>query len=58
MRSFRRRRYPHRGFIPPDMFVDLAEETGHIIPLAGWVAGQAIRDQARLREAGKICALR
>ena len=45
-------RHPDRGFIPPDVFVALAEETGHIIPLTDWVLGQAIADQARMRQAG------
>lgn len=41
-----------RGFLRPDLFVGMAEETGHIRALTDHVLGQAIQDQARLRAAG------
>ena len=44
--------HPTRGFVPPDMFVELAEETGHIRALTVWTLDQALRDQAALRLAG------
>lgn len=44
--------HPTRGFIRPDLFVGMAEETGHIRALTDYVLTQAIEDQARLREAG------
>lgn len=44
--------HPRRGCVPPDLFVAMAEETGHIRPLTEWVIHQAIRDQAELRRAG------
>ena len=40
------------GAIRPDVFIALAEETGHIAPLTDWVLERAISDQAALREAG------
>jgi len=44
--------HPNRGFIRPDLFVGMAEETGHIRALTDYVLTQAIEDQARLRAAG------
>ena len=45
--------HPRRGCVPPDVFVVMAEETGHIRPLTEWVIHQAIRDQAALSRAGR-----
>jgi EAL domain-containing protein (putative c-di-GMP-specific phosphodiesterase class I)/GGDEF domain-containing protein len=44
--------HPRRGVVPPDLFVAMAEETGHIRPLTEWVVRQAIVDQAVLAAAG------
>ncbi|MET3664637.1 EAL domain-containing protein [Caulobacter sp. 1776] len=44
--------HPTRGYIRPDLFVGMAEETGHIRVLTDYVLAQAIEDQARLRAAG------
>lgn len=46
-------RHPQRGMIPPDGFIGMAEETGHIRPLTDWVLDRAIADQRKLREAGR-----
>jgi EAL domain-containing protein (putative c-di-GMP-specific phosphodiesterase class I)/GGDEF domain-containing protein len=46
-------RHPTRGMIPPDAFIGMAEETGHIRPLTDWVIDRAIADQKKLREAGR-----
>ncbi|NGO09051.1 aminotransferase class I/II-fold pyridoxal phosphate-dependent enzyme [Streptomyces sp. HC44] len=42
-------RWPHsrRGLVPPDQFINLAEETGHIMPLGAWVLERAASDVAR-----------
>ncbi len=45
-------RHPERGMIGPDLFIGMAEETGHIRPLTEWALTRAIAEQARLREAG------
>lgn len=39
--------HPNRGMILPDQFIPLAERTGLIKPLTGWVLGAAL-DQAKL----------
>ncbi|MGW6566764.1 aminotransferase class I/II-fold pyridoxal phosphate-dependent enzyme [Streptomyces sp. NPDC054975] len=42
-------RWPHgrRGMVPPDQFITLAEESGHIMPLGAWVLEHAALDVAR-----------
>ncbi|MFC7378115.1 putative bifunctional diguanylate cyclase/phosphodiesterase [Brevundimonas sp. GCM10030266] len=44
--------HPRRGVVAPDIFVAMAEETGHIRPLTEWVVRQAITDQAVMAAAG------
>ena len=41
--------HPTRGLLPPGAFIDVAEETGLIIPLGEWVLDEAVTQQARLR---------
>lgn len=45
-------RHPVRGMLPPDLFIPMAEETGHIRALTDWVLARAIADQAKMRAAG------
>ncbi|MES1158650.1 MAG: EAL domain-containing protein [Terricaulis silvestris] len=45
-------RHPRRGMIPPDVFVPMAEETGHIRALTDWVLQRALSDQRKLAEFG------
>ena len=45
-------RHPTRGMLAPNLFVPMAEETGHIRALTEWVLAQAIADQAAMRAAG------
>jgi diguanylate cyclase len=45
-------RHPTRGMIPPDLFIGMTEETGHIRGLTEWALRQTIDDQAKLRAAG------
>ena len=45
--------HPRRGFVSPDLFIGMAEETGHIRPLTEWAIRRAIADQKTLAEAGQ-----
>jgi diguanylate cyclase (GGDEF)-like protein len=44
-------RHPERGTIGPVHFMDLAEETGSIVPIGDWVVEEACRQIAGCREA-------
>ncbi|UYQ66340.1 aminotransferase class I/II-fold pyridoxal phosphate-dependent enzyme [Streptomyces peucetius] len=43
--------HPRRGLVPPDEFITLAEETGHILPLGAWVLERATADITRWQQA-------
>ncbi|MEU8519941.1 aminotransferase class I/II-fold pyridoxal phosphate-dependent enzyme [Streptomyces sp. NBC_01216] len=55
-------RWPHarRGMVPPEQFITLAEESGHIMPLGAWVLDHAAHDIARWQRAHRrmpaLCA--
>ncbi|MGW7357980.1 aminotransferase class I/II-fold pyridoxal phosphate-dependent enzyme [Streptomyces sp. NPDC054802] len=42
--------HPRRGLVPPDEFITLAEETGHIMPLGAWVLERATADITRWQQ--------
>lgn len=44
--------HPERGLVPPLQFIELAEQTGVIVPLGEWVLEEACRESQRLRGAG------
>ena len=50
-------RHPTRGLLAPNLFVPLAEETGHIRALTEWVLSQAIAEQAVMRDAGQTLSV-
>jgi EAL domain-containing protein (putative c-di-GMP-specific phosphodiesterase class I) len=44
--------HPRRGAVSPDLFIGMAEETGHIRPLTEWAIRRAIEDQKTMAAAG------
>lgn len=50
-------KHPTRGLIPPDLFVPMAEETGHVRALTEWALRQTVADQKQLSQVGWPLAL-
>ena len=44
--------HPSRGFVPPDQFIDIAEETGLIRPLTQWVLETVVQQTSDWRAEG------
>ncbi len=44
--------HPERGFVPPDLFISLAEEIGLIVEIDRWVLSQALEDMRTWYDAG------
>lgn len=44
--------HPEKGFIPPDAFIGLAEETGLILPLGKWVLNEACQQARQWQQNG------
>ena len=43
--------HPERGMISPDQFIPIAEDTGMIIPMSNWIAGEACRQLGEWKKA-------
>jgi diguanylate cyclase (GGDEF)-like protein/PAS domain S-box-containing protein len=50
-------RHPQQGFIPPDQFIALAEETGLIHPLGQIVLATGMAARQRINDAGLNCQI-
>ncbi len=46
--------HPHRGFLPPDTFIPLAEDAGLIGPLSRWVLKAALDQLVTLHQRGYL----
>jgi diguanylate cyclase (GGDEF)-like protein len=44
--------HPRRSLLPPARFIDIAEQSGLVVPLGAWVLRHAGRTLRRLRQAG------
>lgn len=46
--------HPEHGFIPPDVFIPVAEEIGMILPLGEWILNEATQQVADWRQKGLL----
>lgn len=44
--------HPDRGFMPPDSFIPVAEQSGFIVPLTAWVLNESIKECAQWHRRG------
>jgi diguanylate cyclase (GGDEF)-like protein/PAS domain S-box-containing protein len=56
MEALVRWRHPHRGLLMPGHFIELAEETGLIVPLGQFVLREALEQLRRWHEDGTVAA--
>jgi diguanylate cyclase (GGDEF)-like protein/PAS domain S-box-containing protein len=52
LESLLRWKVPGQGFIPPEKFIAVAEDTGLIVPIGALVLSRACEDMARWRDSG------
>jgi diguanylate cyclase (GGDEF)-like protein len=46
--------HPQRGLIPPDRFIEIAEENGTIVPMGRWILREACLEVSRWRIGGHV----
>ncbi len=44
--------HPERGMVPPVLFIPIAEDSGHILPIGEWVLREACRQAVAWHQAG------
>ena len=44
--------HPERGFMPPDSFIPVAEQSGIIVPLTAWVLNESLKQCAQWHRCG------
>jgi diguanylate cyclase (GGDEF)-like protein/PAS domain S-box-containing protein len=54
LEALARWQHPERGWVPPDVFVPLAEDTGLVAELDQWVLSRACEDTSTLRSGGVL----
>jgi diguanylate cyclase (GGDEF)-like protein len=46
--------HPRRGLLAPAEFIEVAEDTGLVVPLGAWVLRRACRDLTRILDQGRV----
>ncbi len=47
-------KHPERGLVPPNDFIPIAEESGLIIPMTGWILNEACRQMSQWQKMSNV----